>query len=573
MTAELVLTNARIVLADEVVDGLAVDPRRPDRRHRARRRRATGEDMGGDFLIPGLVELHTDHLEGHYAPRPKVRWNPLAAVLAHDAQVATAGITTVFDALRVGIDEDSDLTAPDMRKLADAIEDGVQQRPAARRSFHPSALRGFGAGLPGRLRLFRQRRTRPAGVADGPRAGPAPVRQSRHLRLLLPAQAQAVRAANSSEFCDTAHRRVQCATRRPTASAISAACQARGIVLASHDDATAAHVEEAVEQGIRVAEFPTTAEAARASKQAGLGVLMGAPNVMRGGSHSGNVSARTLAEDGLLDILSSDYIPFSLIQSAFFLGEVVDGISLPQAVAMVSKNPAEAVGSRRPRRHRAGPPRRSGARARRRAYPGRPHGLARRPPRRMMVSALIEREISSAALPIRHGVFVAVVGPSGAGKDTRHRLCARPLRRRAAASSSSAASSPARATRRARSTTRWRTPHSRRPRHAGAFAISWSAHGLRYGLPAQLDETIGSGHVAVANVSRGAIALLKARYANVIVVEITASADILAQRLAARGRELRGEVLARLARSAELGGSVAGAIAIDNSGPREEAGR
>ena len=82
--------------------------------------------MDGEFLIPGLVELHTDHLEGHYAPRPNVRWNPLAAVLAHDAQVATAGITTVFDALRVGMDEDSELTALDMRKLADAIEDGVR---------------------------------------------------------------------------------------------------------------------------------------------------------------------------------------------------------------------------------------------------------------------------------------------------------------------------------------------------------------------------------------------------------------------------------------------------------------
>lgn len=126
--------------------------------------------------------------------------------------------------------------------------------------------------------------------------------------------------------------------------AIVGACHARGIVLASHDDATVEHVEEAVAQGIRIAEFPTTADAAKASSKAGLGVLMGAPNVMRGGSHSGNVSARALAEDGVLDILSSDYIPFSLIQAAFFLGKSVDGISLPQAVAMVSKNPAEAVG-------------------------------------------------------------------------------------------------------------------------------------------------------------------------------------------------------------------------------------
>src|SRR5690606_24986664 len=125
---------------------------------------------------------------------------------------------------------------------------------------------------------------------------------------------------------------------------IAQACRERGIVLASHDDATADHVVEAIEQGIRVAEFPTTVEAARASKDAGLGVLMGAPNIMRGGSHSGNVSARTLAEGGMLDILSSDYIPFSLIQSAFFLGEVVDAISLPLALALVSRNPATAVG-------------------------------------------------------------------------------------------------------------------------------------------------------------------------------------------------------------------------------------
>ena len=125
---------------------------------------------------------------------------------------------------------------------------------------------------------------------------------------------------------------------------ISTICHERGIVLASHDDATDAHVAEAEAQGIAVAEFPTTLEAARASHKAGLKVLMGAPNVVRGGSHSGNISARTLAEEGLLDVLSSDYIPFSLIQGAFMLAENVDGVSLNQAINMVSKVPAEAVG-------------------------------------------------------------------------------------------------------------------------------------------------------------------------------------------------------------------------------------
>ena len=121
---ELVLTNARIVLANEVLDGsvrvdggVITDIGTPSR---------TGVDLDGDYLIPGLVELHTDHLETHYAPRPRVRWNPVAAVQAHDAQIAASGITTVLDAIRVGLDEDTDMVTPDMRILADAIAAGMR---------------------------------------------------------------------------------------------------------------------------------------------------------------------------------------------------------------------------------------------------------------------------------------------------------------------------------------------------------------------------------------------------------------------------------------------------------------
>ena len=338
---ETVLTNARIVLADEVVTGSVAIRNGVIADVSANATRA-GEDLGGDYLIPGLVELHTDHLEGHYMPRPKVRWNPLAAVLAHDAQVATAGITTVLDALRMGLDEDSEMTPPDMRKLADAIEEGVRNdRLRADHFIHlrcevsaPDCLESF-ALFDGddRIRLVSLMDHAP-GQRQFVNLETYAYYYQRRLKL------------SDREFEAFCARRIGESERYgPKArAAISAACQARGIVLASHDDATAGHVAEAVEQGIRVAEFPTTREAAEASRAAGLGVLMGAPNVVRGGSHSGNVSARSLAEEGLLDILSSDYIPFSLIQSAFFLSEVVDGISLPETVAMVTKNPAEAVG-------------------------------------------------------------------------------------------------------------------------------------------------------------------------------------------------------------------------------------
>ncbi len=341
MSAELILNNAKIVLEDDVISGTVVirDGKIADISEGSV---SGGEDFGGDYLIPGLIELHTDHLEGHYMPRPRVRWNPIAAVLAHDAQIATSGITTVLDALRVGLDEDADMSADESRKLADAIEDSVEQgRLRADHYIHlrcevsaPDCLEGF-------AHFDNDSRVRLASLMDH-----APgQRQFVSLETYAYYYQRKLKLSDKefNAFCEK--RMAEFAKNSgPQRKAIADLCRERGIVLASHDDATRAHVDEAVEQGIHVAEFPTTLEAAAASKQAGLSVLMGAPNVVRGGSHSGNVSARELVEHGHLDILSSDYIPFSLIQSTFFLGETVDGITLPDAVRLVTKNPAEAVG-------------------------------------------------------------------------------------------------------------------------------------------------------------------------------------------------------------------------------------
>lgn len=189
----------------------------------------------------------------------------------------------------------------------------------------------------------------------------------------------------------------------------------------------------------------------------------------------------------------------------------------------------------------------------------------------MMASALIERELARAAYPVRNGVFVAVVGPSGAGKDTvmafaRDHFAGEEsisFVRRVITRPSDAAAED----------------HDTLADAAfdeaetdGAFALSWEAHGLKYGLPASVDGAIADGRVAIANLSRGALSALKDRYVNVVVVEITARPEILAERLAARGRESRGEVLARLARSAQFDCGVAGAVVIDNSGEKEQAG-
>jgi alpha-D-ribose 1-methylphosphonate 5-triphosphate diphosphatase len=337
---ETVITNANIVLAGEVRlgsvlirDGMIADISGPT---------ASGEDFEGDYLLPGLVELHTDHLENHYKPRPGVRWNPMAAVQAHDAQVAASGITTVFDALRVGLDEDADVSVHDMRALADAISTGVANNRL--RADHFIHLR-CEVSAPDCLDSFayfeNDPQVRLASLMDHA-PGQRQFAKMENYKLYY----QGKLKMSDEKFAIFCARRVSesetySANNR---AAIASRSSARGIVLASHDDATLAHVEDAIQQGIRVAEFPTTAEAARASREAGMAVLMGAPNVVRGASHSGNISARELASEGLLDILSSDYVPFSLMQAVFSLVDAVEQVSLPQAMALVSKHPAEAGG-------------------------------------------------------------------------------------------------------------------------------------------------------------------------------------------------------------------------------------
>ena len=339
-SAEQVFTNARLVLAEEEVHGTVLlrDGQIAD----VSAGSAQGDDFGGDYLIPGLIELHTDHLENHYAPRPGVVWNPIAAVQAHDAQVASSGITTVLDALRLGTDEQTDVDHADMRHLADAIEQAMaDDRLRADHYIHlrcevssPDCLEG--------LELFKgDARVRLASLMDhapGQRQFASLAEYAKYYQGKLKMPDDVFRA-----FCERRIAESQANAPRNRA-AIAEIAQERGIVLASHDDATTGHVAEAVEQGISVAEFPTTLEAARASHEAGLAVLMGAPNIVRNGSHSGNVSARELAEAGYLDILSSDYVPFSLMQAVFSLNEKVEAIKLPQAISLVTRRPAAAAG-------------------------------------------------------------------------------------------------------------------------------------------------------------------------------------------------------------------------------------
>lgn len=339
--SELVLSNARVVLADDVVTGsvLVRDGKIADIDTKNAR---TGEDFGGDYLIPGLVELHTDHLENHYRPRPGVFWDPLAALHAHDVQISGSGITTVFDAVRIGSDVDLPSMFEHSKNLVDAVRAGPEQ--GWLRAEHFLHLR---CELPSHdvVEHFEA-------FADHPQTRLASVMDhtpgQRQFRSLDDYKRFYAKHMGQNEAQMLAYIEARQAEHdrysAPNRQAIVARAHELGLALASHDDATLAQVEEAAEDGVSIAEFPTTLEAAAAAHDAGQAVLMGAPNVVRGKSHSGNISASDLVAAGLLDILSSDYVPFALLQAVFVLPQRLQEVSLPQALLTVTKNPAEAAG-------------------------------------------------------------------------------------------------------------------------------------------------------------------------------------------------------------------------------------
>jgi alpha-D-ribose 1-methylphosphonate 5-triphosphate diphosphatase len=335
------IRNARIVTAQEqfignlsvaenTIDGISTGASN------------VGEDWEGDYLLPGMVELHTDNLEKHLTPRPKVNWPILPAIIAHDAQVAAAGITTVLDALGVG-----DMMDPESVRST-AVTTCIENLRRARtsgvlRADHFLHLR-LELAVPNLLEMFLPYVDDPAlklvSLMDHT-PGQRQWTNLDHYRVYTAGKRGWSHEKVDATVADCIERQVQYAAdnrRRVVES-----CNAAGKTLATHDDTTAEHVLEGAREGIRICEFPTSLDAAKTARTHGLGIIMGGPNVIRGGSHSGNVSAAALARADLLDVLSSDYVPASMLHGAFQLHQK-EGLSVSKAINLVSRNPARMIG-------------------------------------------------------------------------------------------------------------------------------------------------------------------------------------------------------------------------------------
>lgn len=335
-------TNCVVVSPDETFRGtVTVEGGRIRDVDRGISQSPSAYNLEGRHLIPGLVETHTDNLERHLQPR-STRWPANMALLAHDAQVCAVGITTVLDAVCIGVEHDLQGNSRDF------AGDTVLALRHARQSGHLRA---------DHMLHFRCELPHPNLIADFEQHADAEELRLVSLMDHTPGQRQTTdlnllrrgyerMGAVSDEWFHAVIRKEQDKQSRYANSnrkSLMQSVRQRGLVAASHDDANEEHVAEAVRDGIGISEFPTTMEAASAARRYGMKTVMGAPNIVLGGSQSGNVAASAAAKAGLLDALSSDYAPVSLLGAAFQLHRDIE-IPLEEAIAMVTAQPAAMVG-------------------------------------------------------------------------------------------------------------------------------------------------------------------------------------------------------------------------------------
>ncbi|MEM1341379.1 MAG: alpha-D-ribose 1-methylphosphonate 5-triphosphate diphosphatase [Pseudomonadota bacterium] len=330
------LSNARIVTPNGLFEGgLAIE----DGRISGLTQASDGRDLGGAFLIAGIIDLHTDHVERHTHPRVGVIWPSLPALLAYDAVIISGGTTTVYDSLSVGAamqkPERRELFEPLVASLRDAIAQDLF------RAEHLLHLRceisdpATPALVNGSINLPETRLVSVMDHTPGDRQSPDIDKWFWHM-----IRDMEVTEEEGRPMMDALFERSRAHGAAVRAHVTQTAFAAK-VPLMSHDDRTVEHVDEALAEGCTISEFPTTLEAARHARAEGMGIVVGAPNYLRGGSQSGNVAVAELLAEGLADVLASDYIPRSPLDAAFAIAaDPALPHDLPQALAMVTEAPA-----------------------------------------------------------------------------------------------------------------------------------------------------------------------------------------------------------------------------------------
>ncbi|MVW79594.1 alpha-D-ribose 1-methylphosphonate 5-triphosphate diphosphatase [Bordetella sp. 02P26C-1] len=336
--SSLYLTHARIVLPDSVLedsallieDGFikAIEPQTV--------RGATMLDMRGQTLLPGLIDVHCDAIEKEAEPRSKVLFPLDFAVAQVDRRNAAAGIMTPYHALSFSNSEwgvrNNETAARVVRAIRAFRGQGlVDNRVHCRYEITDAAA------LPVLERLLEEGAVDLLSVMDhSPGQGQFKSLES-YVQYMM-----GNHAYSRDEAEQVAREKLQ--SRDGAAERVKvllAHAQGRGVPTASHDDDTVQRVVAMRSLGVSMSEFPINLDTAKAAVSCGLPTVLGAPNILRGQSQSGSMRAIDAVRAGVAGILCSDYQPSTLIAAAFLVAAHTD-LTLPQAVALVTANPADA---------------------------------------------------------------------------------------------------------------------------------------------------------------------------------------------------------------------------------------
>ncbi|WP_256759717.1 alpha-D-ribose 1-methylphosphonate 5-triphosphate diphosphatase [Cohnella sp. WQ 127256] len=295
-------------------------------------------DAAGAWVLPGLIDIHCDAIEKEIEPRPNTLFPMDMAFLQFERKLAGHGITTMLHSLSLGVGlslRGEHLVAELIQLIAELRSERAMIHHGVHLRYEVSHLTGFDLAK----RLMDEGLLDYLSLMDHAPGQGQYHRPGAFQRYVM--KNQGVGLEEVAKIVEELEERRSKVDWNKLKSLTSEA-RRHGIAVASHDDDSAATVNRSLDFGATVSEFPLNLETAKVAHSKGMGVCVGAPNIVRGGSHDGNLNAVDAIREGVADILCSDYHPASLLQSIFKLE--AEGIALSRAVAMATLNPAKVVG-------------------------------------------------------------------------------------------------------------------------------------------------------------------------------------------------------------------------------------
>lgn len=293
-------------------------------------------DLQGKLILPGIVDLHCDSIEKMVQPRPGVEMGIGVALRATDRLLLSCGITSEFHSLSL---DDAEFGVRSEHFVTNFLEHLRNEQCSARHFVHARVEVSSERGVHALATMVGHPLVRLVSIMDHS-PGQGQYSDEQAFRSYI---AQTTGRSDTEIDLILSRKRAAFVHIPVRIAQVLSLAKAHHLPVASHDDDTPEKVAAWVDSGLRIAEFPTTLWAAQAAHAAGLAVGMGAPNLLRGQSSGGKLSALTAIEAGVVNWLCSDYYPAAILPAAFMLVErgLMD---LAQAVAMISYNPAQAVG-------------------------------------------------------------------------------------------------------------------------------------------------------------------------------------------------------------------------------------